>query len=388
MDAFQSAAVAAVALVLGLVLVRHSKVLKKFCIPAAVIGGLIFALAALVFHWLDFAEFYFDDTLKTISMNIFFASVGFMASFKMLRAGGKIVAILIALVGILILIQNAIGIAAANVFGLDPLMGLSMGSIGLLGGHGTAAAYGEILVKDYGLVGADTVCIAMATFGLAIASFVGGPLGSHIVRKKDLHPSEEDMNMVVKEEEHPINKFRFLHGMIVLIICIGLGTLFQDFMTDLGITIPSYFGGMLLAFIVRNVMEKRGMDIPIHEVEVMGWICLALFLAMAISGLQLWTISGLALPMIVTVLIQLVVLILFVYFIVFRATGRNYESAALVSGVTGFGMGATPNAMANMEALTNEYGPAPLAYFIIPIIGGVFLDILNVTVLTILLNTL
>jgi ESS family glutamate:Na+ symporter len=387
LDPYQSAGVGAAVLVLGLFLVSRSKFLKRYCIPAAVIGGFLFSIFSFILYSANVIEISFTDTVKDISMMVFFCSVGFLASFAMLRSGGKIVVILICLMFLLISLQDALGIGCATACGLDPKYGLALGSISLTGGHGTAAAYGEILVNDFGLTGADVVAVASATFGLMIAGFMGGPLAKRLVVKYDLKPKAEDIEEEVDTEGFT-DKYRFLHGMIVILICIGLGTIINMLLKSANITIPAYFGGMIMAFIVRNIAEYKKFELPLKEIEMIGWIGLSMFLSMALMAMKLWQLADLALPMVLTLVLQTVLLVLFVYFLVFRLTGKNYESAALCAGVTGFGMGATPNAVANMQALTDQYGPAPMAYFVIPLMGGVFLDIINAGVLTTLLNIL
>lgn len=386
LDMYQSAAVAAIVLGMGIFLVRKIPVLRKFCIPTAVIGGLLFSVAMLITHSADLMEVTMDDTIREICMRIFFCSIGFLASFAMLRAGGKMVIIMVVLTFVLICIQNFVGIMSVGLFDLDPKYGLALGSMSLIGGHGTSAAFGEILVKDYGLEGGDVVSIAAATFGLAIAGIIGGPLSRHLVRKNNLTSSGEELK--ISEINTSIDQHRFLQAVLIIVICLGGGVIINELFSDVGISLPSYLGAMILAFILRNLAEYAKIDIPMKELETVGWVALCLFLAMALMGMKLWQLADLAAPMVFTLVIQTIILILFVYFVVFRATGKNYESAAMVAGMSGFGMGATPNAVANMEALMGEFGPAPVAYFVVPIVGGVFLDFLNVAVLTTLLNVL
>lgn len=386
LDMYQSAAVAAIVLGVGIFLVRKIPVLRKFCIPTAVIGGLLFSVAMLITHSADLMEVTMDETIREICMRIFFCSIGFLASFAMLRAGGKMVIIMVVLTFVLICIQNFVGIMSVGLFDLDPKYGLALGSMSLIGGHGTSAAFGEILVKDYGLEGGDVVSIAAATFGLAIAGIIGGPLSRHLVRKNNLTSSGEELK--ISEINTSIDQHRFLQAVLIIVICLGGGVIINELFSDVGISLPSYLGAMILAFILRNLAEYAKIDIPMKELETVGWVALCLFLAMALMGMKLWQLADLAAPMVFTLVIQTIILILFVYFVVFRATGKNYESAAMVAGMSGFGMGATPNAVANMEALMGEFGPAPVAYFVVPIVGGVFLDFLNVAVLTTLLNVL
>jgi len=387
LDMFQSAAVGAVVLVFGGYIVNKFPVLRKFCIPAAVVGGLIFSVVMLIMHSGSFAEITFDETIKDICMRVFFCSVGFMASFRMLKAGGRLLAVMVILMLLMVVMQDAIGIFSVTAFGLDPKYGLALGSISLSGGHGTAAAYGQVLVEDYGLEGGDVVAIAAATFGLAIAGMLGGPLARRLIEKNGL---TSDGEKEVKESavERVISSHEFLVGILLLVICMGLGTLINIVLDMVGIALPTYLGALIVAIIVRNLADTLGYTLPYKEIETVGWVCLSLFLSMALMSIKLWQLADLAAVMVITLVIQTVMLCLFVYHLVFRFTGSNYESAALVAGTMGFGMGATPNAVANVEALISENGPAPVAYFLVPLIGGVFMDLINVSVLTVLLNVL
>lgn len=387
MDMYQSAAIGAVVLVFGWYLVNKIPSLRRFCIPAAVVGGLIFSVGMLILHSGNVIEITFNETIKDICMRVFFCSVGFMASFKMLKSGGKILLIMIFMAFLMVVMQDFIGMLSVSAFGLDPKYGLALGSISLVGGHGTAAAYGQVLVDDYGLVGGDVVAIAAATFGLAIAGMLGGPLGRRLVKKHNL-VSEGEMEETTDMAEKTISARDFLVGFLLLVTCMGLGTLINEGLGILGIALPTYLGALFVAIIVRNAADVLGYTLPYKEIETIGWVCLSLFLSMALMSMKFWQLADLAAVMVITLLIQTVALSIFVYHLVFRFTGANYESAALVSGTMGFGMGATPNAVANVEAMIAENGPAPVAYFLIPLIGGVFMDLINVSVLTVLLNVL
>ncbi|MCQ2071413.1 MAG: sodium/glutamate symporter, partial [archaeon] len=343
LDVYQSTALGAIVMVLGLFLVNRSETLRKFCIPAAVAGGLVFAILNTVLHYGDIAEFHFDETLKNVMMTVFFCSVGFMASFRMLKVGGRLVVLLLALISILLVAQDVIGSVLASLLGWDPKLGLALGSISLVGGHGTAASYGQLLIDKFGLIGADTVAIAAATFGLAVSGFIGGPLSRKLVESKGLRPDAEDIEFSKEEEVTvPVDDHRFLTALILIVLCMGAGTYIVSFLSDIGLTVPTYIGAMLLALVIRNVADHKGYDLPIKEMSTLGNICLAMFLAMALMTMKLWQIADLALGMAAILIIQAVVVALFAYFIIFRFTGKNYDSAALVTATCGFGLGATP----------------------------------------------
>ena len=384
---FQSAALGALVLIIGIFLVERVAFFRKYCIPSAVVGGLIISIIMLLLHEGGGFEVNIDETFKDICMNLFFCSIGFMASFSMIKSGGRMVLIVGGLIGLLIILQNIVGVVTVSMFGLDPGYGLALGSISLAGGHGTSAAYGEILVEQYGLVGADAVAVASATVGLAIAGLLGGPLARRLITKHGLTSYEKDAKdpSIV---ESVLNKDNLLMAAILLSICIGVGMLMDKAFVSLGITFPAYFGGLLLAIVVRNVADYKGFALPMKEIEIVGWLGLCLFLAMALMAIKLWQIADLAGAMIITLVIQTLIIIVFTYYLVFKVTGKDYESAAMSAGFIGFGIGATPNAVANVEAIKKEHGLAPVATFVIPLVGGVVLDVINVTVLTIALNFL
>jgi len=387
LDMFQSAALGALVLIIGIFLVERVAFFRKYCIPSAVVGGLIISIIMLLLHEGGGFEVNIDETFKDICMNLFFCSIGFMASFSMIKSGGRMVLIVGGLIGLLIILQNIVGVVTVSMFGLDPGYGLALGSISLAGGHGTSAAYGEILVEQYGLVGADAVAVASATVGLAIAGLLGGPLARRLITKHGLTSYEKDAKdpSIV---ESVLNKDNLLMAAILLSICIGVGMLMDKAFVSLGITFPAYFGGLLLAIVVRNVADYKGFALPMKEIEIVGWLGLCLFLAMALMAIKLWQIADLAGAMIITLVIQTLIIIVFTYYLVFKVTGKDYESAAMSAGFIGFGIGATPNAVANVEAIKKEHGLAPVATFVIPLVGGVVLDVINVTVLTIALNFL
>jgi len=387
LDMFESAAIGALVLVAGILLVKRFRLFRRYYIPAAVVGGILFSVLMLVIYETVDIEVDFDGTIKDICMNLFFCSIGFMASISMMRSGGRVLLIVTGLVGVLIVLQNIVGMGCAVMFGLEPGYGLAMGSISLIGGLGTSAAYGPILVNDHGLVGADVIAVASATIGLATAGFIGGPLARRLIKKNGLKSFEKDRKEVYREKKVLDNE-ALLHAMILLVISVGIGVVLNQAFESIGLSFPAYFGGLILAVIVRNIADMKKIELPVQEIEVLGWLALCLFLSMALMSIKLWQISGLAGAMVATLLIQFIVLILCAYYVVFRVTGKDYESAALSSGVVGFGIGATPNAVANVEAIKKEHGPAPVATFVVPLVGGIFLDIMNVTVLTILLNVI
>ena len=391
LDMYQTLAVAVLVLMLGSFLRRRISFLEKFCIPAPVIGGLLFAIMTCIGHVSGIADFSFDDTLREVCMVFFFTSVGFQANLKVLKSGGKSMAVFLALVIALIITQNLVAVGLSEVLHINPLIGMCTGSISMVGGHGTAGAFGPVL-EDFNISGATTICTAAATFGLIAGSLVGGPLGKRLVEKKNLLPTavtEDDSLLVEDEKKHERHTNMYAAAVFQLILAIGLGTIFSWLLTKTGLTFPIYIGARIAAALIRNIVEYTGhFTIHMGEINDLGGISLSLFLGMAMITLRLWELSSLALPLIVLLASQVVLIALFTYFIEFNIMGRDYDAAVLVAGTCGFGMGATPNAMANMQALCDRYVPSVKAYLLIPLIGSLFADFINSLAITFFINVL
>ena len=391
LDMYQTLALAVLVLMHGSFLRRRIHFLEKFCIPAPVVGGLLFAIFTCICYSTGIAEFSFDDVLKEVCMVFFFTSVGFQANLKVLKKGGKSLAIFLALVMALIISQNLLAIGLSKLLGLNPLIGMCTGSIPMVGGHGTAGAFGPVL-EDFNVQGAATICTAAATFGLISGSLVGGPLGKRLIEKKNLLEtaiSEDDSLLVEDEKKHARHPNMFASAVFQLILAIGLGTIFSWMLTKTGLTFPIYIGAMLAAALIRNIAEYTGkVSIHMGEINDIGGISLSLFLGMAMITLKLWQLASLALPLVILLGAQVILICLFTYFIEFYIMGRDYDAAVLVAGTCGFGMGATPNAMANMQALCDKYVPSVKAYLLIPLVGSLFADFLNSLAITFFINIL
>ena len=390
-DMYQTLAVSVLVLILGQFLKKRINFLEKFCIPAPVIGGLLFAVLTCVCYSLGIAEFTFDDTLREVCMVFFFTSVGFQANLKVLKSGGKSLFIFLGLVVVLIVSQNFLALGVSKLLHLDPLVGLCTGSIPMVGGHGTAGAFGPVL-EVFDVNGATTICTAAATFGLIAGSLIGGPIGKRLIDRKkllDTAVAEDDSILVEDEKKHERHTNMYAAAVFQLIIAVGIGTIISELLTKTGLTFPIYIGAMIAAAVIRNIGEYSGkFDIYMGEINNLGGICLSLFLGMAMITLKLWQLAELALPLIILLSAQLILMILFTYFVVFNVMGRDYDAAVLSAGTCGFGMGATPNAMANMQAICDRYVPSVKAYLIIPLIGSLFADFLNSLVITFFINIL
>lgn len=388
LDMFQACALGALVYCLGRFMIKKISVLNKYCIPAPVAGGVVFALLHLALYAGGILELTFDTTIQTVLMTVFFCSVGFTACFRLLKKGGIQVFIFLFLAVAMCIIQDAVGSGLAAAFGLNPLLGLCMGSMPLVGGHGTSGSFGPLLEESFGVNGALTVALAAATYGLVSGSMMGGPIARARVEKLKLHSTAAEEGNASDNAGTLIDGQKFTNAAAFLAVAIGIGTLVFAFFKSINLTMPAYIGAMLIAAAIRNIWDVKHAELPLEEIDTLGGLSLNLYLAMAMMGLKLWQLAALALPMIVILLAQTIVMFLFANFVVFNVMGRDYESAAMTTAFCGFGMGATPNAMANMRALAENYGPAPRAFFIVPLVGSLFVDFCNSIVLTTFMNIL
>ena len=399
---YQTAGVGVAALLLGMFFTRAIPLLKRFCIPAPVSGGLLISLLTLFAYSCLGFEVSFDGTIKDICMMLFFTSVGFQSNLKVLGKGGKALVVMIVLVAVLIVVQNLISVGEARLMGLDPLLGMASGSIPMCGGHGTSGGFSPVL-EEMGLDGASSITMACATFGLVAGSMIGGPLAEVLIRRRNLaeesgardimegiEGSEASPEAKVERPQSGERSFRdYTKAVYLLVIAMALGMCISKLLALTGITFPTYFGSLIAACIIRNIAEAIpgwGERLSMEKIVSLGDICLSLFLGIAMSSLKLWELAGLALPLCVILLSQVAFMALFVCLVAFMALGRDYDAAVLVSGLCGFGLGATPNAMANMSAVCFKYRYAVNPFIIVPIIGAMFVDIINTTVVTLFLN--
>ena len=391
LDMYASAGVGVAALLLGMFFTRKIAFLKRFCIPAPVSGGLLISLLTLLLYSLFGIECSFNPTLKDLCMILFFTSVGFQCDLKEIRKGGKPLVVLTALVAVLIVAQNLISLSIARGLSLDPLVGMAAGSIPMSGGHGTSGGFSPLL-EQMGLKGADSITMAAATFGLVAGSLLGGPLGESLIRRHHLcepSASDEVMPLAEADKSSHTSSVEYLKGACILFIAVALGSGVSKLIAMTGVTFPAYFGALLTACLMRNVFglfPKWSGKLCTGEVVAIGDICLQLFLGMAMASLRLWELASLALPLALILAAQVTFMALYAAFVAFPLLGKNYDSAVMVSGLCGFGLGATPNAMANMSAVCYKYRYAVNPFIVVPIIGAMFLDIINTGVITLFLN--
>ena len=417
LDMIQTAGIGALALLVGMVLTRKVAFLQKFCIPSPVSGGIIFSLISLALYgWCD-VEMSFDGTLKDVFMLAFFTSVGFQSDLKVLKKGGRLLAIMLALLVVMIAMQNLMPMGITRLMGVDPLIGMATGSISMTGGHGTAGGFASVL-EGMGLHGAGTVGMAAATFGLIAGSMLGGPLAERMIRTRLTHeqmqPQDDEIDPAMagieSDEASPAGRAKrvssneqefqqYAKATYWIILIMGGGTLLSWLLAKTGITFPTYFGALILASIVRNTIrfvrykddgkwESADKLLDMERIVSVGNICLSLFLGMAMISLRLWELQSLALPLIVILLTQVVLMALFAFLVAFPLLGCDYDAAVLCAGICGFGLGATPNAMANMSAVCYKYRYTVKPFLIVPIIGAMFADVINTAMITLFLNLL
>lgn len=385
----ETLAISILVLLLGREIKKRVNFLERFFIPAPVVGGVIFSILLLIGHNTGAFSFSFDNILKDFLMTIFFTTIGFTASGKLLKKGGVGVVVFLITATVLVIIQDIVGVSMAKMFGEHPLLGLAVGSVPLTGGHGTSGAFGPVL-EEFGVTGGLSVSIAAATYGLIAGCLIGGPVAKRLRDKYNLKPSLEDregtVEVLEENDEKPVSEETLFSAVVVIALSMGIGYCIAPFLKKYGIVIPAYIGPMFIAAIIRNIADMQKKNLPMNEIAITGNIALSLFLAMALMTLKLWELADLAIPIISILLVQTAIMALFAYFITFRFNGKDYDAAVMATGHCGFGLGATPNAMANMEVFTKENGPAPRAFFVLPVVGALFIDFTNATVITFFIN--
>ena len=375
-------------LVLGTFIVKKAGFLQKFCIPAPVVGGLLFAVVATALKTSGLVEITLDTSLQSLFMLTFFTTVGLGASFSLIKLGGKLLVIYWLACGFLALAQNVIGVSLASAFGIHPLIGMMAGAVSMEGGHGAAAAFGQTL-EDMGIQSALAIGMAAATFGLVAGGLVGGPTVKYLVSKYHLKPTETEEAIEKGEEKvQPITSHSFFIQVLLITFCMALGTyLGALFSSATGFVLPGYVGAMFVAVIVRNIVDKLKPNvIDMKSINLISDVTLGIFLSMALMSIKLWEVAELALPMLVIVFAQVVFIVLFGAFVLFRLLGKNYDAAVMVAGFTGHGLGATPNAMANMAAVTGRFGPSRKAYLVVPIVGAFLIDVFGMPIIITTIN--
>ncbi|AWK40239.1 sodium/glutamate symporter [Photorhabdus laumondii subsp. laumondii] len=387
LDVYGTLVASALVLLLGRKLVQSVPFLEKYTIPEPVAGGLLVALILLAVKQTTGWEINFDLSLKDPLMLTFFATIGLNANLSSLKAGGKVLFTFVFVVVGLLLVQNTVGIALAELLGLDPLMGLLAGSVTLSGGHGTGAAWGKLFSERYGFENATEVAMACATFGLVLGGLIGGPVARFLVRNTKTPGLRGDDTEVPTAFEKPytgrmITALVMLETIALIAICLMAGNFVSELLQGTWFELPTFVCVLFIGVILSNSLSVLGFyRVFDRAVSVLGNVSLSLFLAMALMSLKLWQMASLALPMLVILTIQAIVMALYAIFVTYRVMGKNYDAAVLAAGHCGFGLGATPTAIANMQAITDRFGPSHVAFLVVPMVGAFFIDIVNAIVI-------
>jgi ESS family glutamate:Na+ symporter len=438
LDMIQTLALASVVLFAGYGIRRHISVLDRYNIPAPVVGGFLFASAALGLRLGGLLAIEFDTTLQTPLMIAFFTTIGLGASLGLLRVGGPQVLLFWALASALAVLQDTVGVALARGMDVHPYLGLIAGSITMTGGHGTGAAFGKLMEEQHQFTGAVTLAMAAATFGLVSGGIIGGPIATWLIRRRRLRTAvavgsevpaasavgaSEYQSLDYEIDTEPPGEaptaYRLLKIITIVLVAMWAGSLLGAWIQTHvrlprvslfgygvgggALTLPAYIGAMIAAALIRNLddgaaaLRSRGsrvrgragaglLGIEQRVVDDIGTVALSLFLAMALMSLKLWELLDLAIPMLVILTVQVAMMGTFAAFVTYRVMGRDYDAAVMAGGHCGFGLGATPNAVANMEAITERFGPAPRAFLVLPMVGAFFIDFTNALIITAFIN--
>jgi len=370
------------------------KVLQDNNIPEPVVGGIVFSiLSAILYLYFDIS-FQFDMAFKNPLMTIFFTTVGLGASFSLLIKGGPKVLLFLGVATLYLIFQNAIGVSIAAATGLSPLMGLIGGSVTLSGGHGNGATYSDLFINEYGMPGSVfELAMAAATLGLILGGLVGGPVSKRLIKKHNLkadtsyHEDLDDTVTFDPDDHDLVTPRKMMETLFIILACMYLGSIGYIALKSVDVILPAFLIPLLVGVIITNVTEfSKTYKVSRACIDLWGTMALSMFLAMALMSLKVWELVSLAGPMIFMILIQAVMLMLFAYFITFRIMGKNYNAAIMAGGHCGFGLGATPTAVANMESLVSRHGPSPQAFLVVPLVGAFFIDITNALVIQLYLS--
>jgi ESS family glutamate:Na+ symporter len=411
-DLVLTLALAALFLFFGGILQRRLGLLKRASIPAAAIGGLLFAAVVLLLRSRGTLGIALDTSLRAPLQIAFFTTIGFGATLSLLGAGGWRMVLFFVIASLAGVLQNVVGIGVALSLGAPAALGIICGSLTLMGGPATGLAFTEQF-EALGITGAGALIIASATFGIFVSSLIGNPVAVALIRRfrlaaprvetrreeaaefwaigatgkiNDVREEEVERDARSKEEL-PLAGGELLRNLLALLVVMGFGALLGVGLSRAGVTLPAYVGAMVVAAFVRNLDDRYGwFQLDMRAIEALGGIALALFLVIALMDLKLWQLAGLALPMLAILAVQVALMIIYAVVVTFVVMGRDYEAAVTTSGHIGFGLGITPNAVANMEALTVRYGAAPRSFLIVPVVGAFFIDFSNALIITLFIN--
>ncbi len=388
LNVYYTIALAIIVLMVGDFIKKHIEVLRRFCIPTPVVGGVLFAILITILNMSGVCKVSLNSSFNEFFSLLFYAGIGYTASWKLLKKGGPQVIVFLLLSSVLVVLQNGLGVIVCKLMNVNPLVGLACGSIPMVGGNGTAAAWGPTLEKA-GLAAGTTVATAAATFGLVGGALLGGPIGRYLIEHNSLKPNPEakDMKFGADEERAPVDEKRMTAAAYQVLLTVGIGALVSVLLEKTGLDFPASVGAMTAAAILRNIADHTDkIDLKLPELSMISNISLLVFLALSMMTMKLWQLIDLALPMIVILIAQMVLMTLFGIFVTFRVMGRNFDAAVMTVGQTGFGLGAVPTAMANMQVIDAKYGSSPSAFFIVPLVGSLFINLVNTGIITVYLN--
>ena len=396
MNMVQTPGFAIIVLLIGMLVRKKVRFFTKYCIPAPVIGGLIFSIVTTILRSANILEFDFDTTLQSFFQIMYFCTIGFAASFKMLKVGGSKVVKFLVIASIFALLQDVLAVGLADTVGIEPLLALMTASPALTGGMGTSAAVAPS-VEALGYSAATTVAVTAATFGILCGSVMGGPVATRLIERHDLFrkfqtrtTKEDSFDLSILEDKKKfLSSKTICSGMFVILLCMGIGAYVTNGINSVvgnfvdGVSFPAYLGAMLIACIFRNVTDHSTVfgELPKEEMDALGDAARNVFLGIALMSLELWELVNLAIPMLILLLLQVVLAYIFANFICFPLMGRDYDAAMISCGLIGFGMGSTSNAIANMDAVSAKYAYSKTPYFVVPIVGALFIDFINIFII-------
>lgn len=395
LNMIQSIGLAVIFLLIGKAVKKSIPLFSKYAIPSPVIGGLIFSIIHMILKQSNIVLFEFDTTLQTFFQTMFFCTVGFNASLKMLKIGGKQIFIFLIISTVFAFLQNILAVGLAKVVGISPLLALLTASPALTGGHGTSAAVAPS-IEALGYPEALTVALTAATFGVIAGSLLGSPMANRLITKYNLLDKKKSQSSdeiaydlsIIEAKKTTLDTNKINTAFFQILIAMAIGTYLTDALNKFvgqwvnGVTFPAYIGAMLMAAVIRNISDNSNLlKTPLEEIEVVGEVSLNLFLGMALITLKLWHLVDLALPMLILLLGQCIMMYLYGMFVSYPLMGKNYDSAVIVAGLTGFAMGSTSNAMANMNSVTEKYVYSKTAFFVVPIVGSLFIDFINIGII-------
>ena len=396
MNMVQTTGFAIIVLLIGMLVRKKVRFFTKYCIPAPVIGGLIFSIVTTILRSANILEFDFDTTLQSFFQIMYFCTIGFAASFKMLKVGGSKVVKFLVIASIFALLQDVLAVGLADTVGIEPLLALMTASPALTGGMGTSAAVAPS-VEALGYSAATTVAVTAATFGILCGSVMGGPVATRLIERHDLFrkfqtrtTKEDSFDLSILEDKKKfLSSKTICSGMFVILLCMGIGAYVTNGINSVvgnfvdGVSFPAYLGAMLIACIFRNVTDHSTVfgELPKEEMDALGDAARNVFLGIALMSQDLWELVNLAIPMLILLLLQVVLAYIFANFICFPLMGRDYDAAMISCGLIGFGMGSTSNAIANMDAVSAKYAYSKTPYFVVPIVGALFIDFINIFII-------